>query len=62
MKRQQLADTASLRRRQRAPRLPVPPRLETPVLAGDGVGENILGILNHPDREVVFDAASALST
>ena len=62
LKRQQLADTASLSQTINE-RLVYQclRRLENQVLAGDGVGENILGILNHPIGSVVFDAASALS-
>ena len=62
MLRQQLADTASLSQivNERLVYACLR-RLETQVIAGDGVGEAILGILNHPIGSVVFDAASALS-
>ena len=63
MKRQQLSDTPSLAQTIND-RLVYQclRRLENQVVGGDGVGENILGILNTPGiGDVVFDAAQALS-
>ena len=63
LKRQQLADTPQLSQVV-TNRLTYSclRRLENQVVAGDGLGENILGILNTVGiGSVVFDAASALS-
>ena len=63
LKRQQLADTPSLAQTVNDRLVYGCLRtLETQVVAGDGTGENLLGILATPGiGSVVFDAAAALS-